>query len=340
MSAARRQALQARLVQDLAAAHSAALVVLGDRLGLYRALAAGRLTPAALAERTGTHERYVREWLRNQAAAGYVEHDTPSGSYGLSEEQAAVLAREDAPGFVPPAFQLAVGLAAGLDAVAEAFRSGGGVPPGRYGADVDAGIAGGSRALWTGRLVEKWLPSDVADRLRAGGAAADLGCGRGDAVRALAGAFPAARLVGIDASPPAIASAARDPGPANARFVVGSVPELEAGAYDLVTCIDALHDLPAPADAAARVRMSLADGGCALVVEPCVEWSGGPDALARLVSALSVLYCVPVGRSGGGEGRGAMEGEPSLLALLSAAGFSRVRVVERLPLHVVVEARP
>ena len=326
--------LLGRVAHDLAAAHGAALVVIGDRLGLYRALAARPASPSELARRTSTHERYLREWLRNQAASGYVSQH--GETYSLSHEQAQVFAAEGGPAFAVPAFQLAAGLSGAIDAAVEAFRTGSGIDPGRYPADVREGIARGSAALAQARLASEWLPSDVAARLGEGGGGADLGCGSGGVVRALAASFPRARWLGLDVDDAALDRARRESGD-RVRFERGSSGSL-TGEWDLVTCVDTLHDLPDPLAAARDVRRALAPDGCFLVVEPCVV--DRPDVFARLVGAISTLYCVPVGRAGGGEGRGALGDLPELLHLLGAAGFTRVQVVARLPLHVVVEARP
>lgn len=342
MSEALRQAFLARVAHDLGAAHSAALVVIGDRLGLYRALADVALTPSGLAGRTGTHERYVREWLRNQAAGGYVEHDPVADTYTLGAAQAQALATEGGAAFAVPAFQLAVGLAAAVDAVTDAFRTGEGLGAGAYGAEVRDAIARSSRALCEANLVTRWLPPDVAQRLVDGGTGTDVGCGSGGLVRELAEAFPRSRFTGIDVDEQALDRARRDASGLGGRvcFEAVSAASLGGAPLDLVTCIDALHDMPDPAAVARRLRAVLLPQGCALVVEPCADGSSGPDALARLLAAISTLYCVPVSRGGGGEGQGALQDESRPLELLSAAGFSRVRVVQRLPLHVVVEARP
>ncbi len=330
------RAFWARLAGDLAAAHGAALVVIGDRLGLYRALAESPATPGELARRTSTHERYLLEWLRHQEASGYVERR--GDAYALSETQRQAFAAEGGPAFAVPAFQLAAGLARMRDTAVEAFRTGSGIDPAAYPADVHEAIARGSASLAETRLVG-WLPPDVSARLADGGSGADLGCGRGGVVRALAAAFPSARWLGLDVDEPALDQARRVSAPLGdrVRFERGSSDAL-AGEWDLVTCIDALHDLPGAVDALRRIRAALRGGGCALVVEPCA--SGRPGPFVRLLAAISTLYCVPVGRAGGGEGLGALADEADLLRLLETAGFTRVRVVERLPLHVVVEARP
>jgi SAM-dependent methyltransferase len=331
------RAFYARLAGDLAAAHGAALVVIGDRLGLYRALAESPATPAELARRTATHERYVLEWLRHQHASGYVERQ--GDAYGLAEAQRQAFATSGGSAFAVPAFQLATGLAGAIDATVDAFRTGAGIDPAAYPPDVRDAIARGSASLAEKRLVASWLPGDVCVRLEAGGNGADLGCGRGGIVSTLATAFPRAGWLGLDVDEPALAEARRacEPFGGRARFERGSF-ESPASELDLVTCIDALHDLPDPPAALRRIRSALRDDGCALIVEPCA--SGRPEAFVRLLAAISTLYCVPVGRVGGGEGRGALGDEGDLLRLVEAAGFTRVRVVERLPLHVVVEARP
>ena len=331
------RAFFARLAGDLAGAHGAALVVIGDRLGLYRALAEAPATPAELARRTATHERYVREWLRHQDASGYVQRQ--GDAYGLSEAQRQAFASEGGRAFAVPAFQLAAGLAGAIDQAVDAFRTGAGIDPAAYPPDVRDAIARGSAALAEKRLVSAWLPPDVSARLAAGGHGADLGCGRGGIVSTLATAFPRARWVGLDVDEPALVEARRacEPFGERVRFERGSSDAL-AGELDLVTCVDALHDLPDPPAALRRIRAAVRGGGCALVVEPCA--TGRPEAFVRLLAAISTLYCVPVGRGGGGDGRGALGDEAELLRLLESAGFGQVRVVERLPLHVVVEARP
>jgi SAM-dependent methyltransferase len=331
------RAFFARLAGDLAAAHGAALVVIGDRLGLYRALAGAPATPSELARRTATHERYVLEWLRHQEASGYV--DRQGDRYGLSEAQEQAFAREDGPAFAVPAFQLAAGLTGALDDAIDAFRTGAGIDPVVYPADVRDAIARGSAALAEARVVSAWLPADVAARLADGGQGVDLGCGRGGVVRVLAAAFPRARWLGLDVDEPALAEARRasEPFGDRVRFERGSSESL-AGGQDLVTCIDALHDLPDAPAALRRIRAALSDDGCALVVEPCA--SGRPEVFVRLLAAISTLYCVPVGRGGGGDGQGCLGDEAGWTLLVEAAGFTRVRIVERLPLHVVLEARP
>jgi 2-polyprenyl-3-methyl-5-hydroxy-6-metoxy-1,4-benzoquinol methylase len=330
------RAFFARLAHDLAAAHGAALVAVGDRLGLYRALAEAPATPAELARRTSTNERYVLEWLRHQEASGYVERR--GEAYALSETQRQAFAEEGGPAFAVPAFQLATGLAGMVDAAVEAFRTGAGIDPGRYASDAREAIARGSASLAETRL-RGWLPADVAARLADGGSGVDLGCGQGGIVRVLATAFPRARCLGLDVDERALDEARRASAALGdrVRFECSSSEAL-AGAWDLVTCIDALHDLPDPLAALRLIRAALGPEGCALVVEPCA--SGRPEAFVRILSAISTLYCVPVGRAGGGEGRGALADEGDLVRLLGTAGFARVRVVERLPLHVVVEARP
>jgi len=334
---ARRQAFLKRLAYDLAAAHSAALVVLGDRLGLYRALADGALTPSELARRTGTHERYVREWLRNQTIGGYVEQH--GEGFALSDEQALALASEGALAFAVPAFQLAAGLCGALDAAEESFRTGAGLDPARYPSDVRQGIARGCAAMAGSRLVEDWIPADVSAQLERGAAAVDLGCGRGGTVLALARAFPRAHVLGLDVDEPALAEArlaAAGLGD-RVRFEAASVEAL-TDRWELVTCIDTLHDLPDPLAAARAIRTALSPTGCALIIEPTA--TGRPEVFARLLSAISTLYCVPIARAGGGQGQGALGNEEELTGLLSRAGFGRVAVRERLPLHAVIEARP
>lgn len=346
---AKLQAFLARALYDLGAAQSAALVALGDRLGLYKAMAgAGPLTPAQLAERTGTSQAYLGEWLANQACAGYVEYDAGRGTFTLPEEQAMALAREDGPAFVGAAFCAAAGLASGQDALADAFRTGRGVAREAYSAELAEATGRIARARYSEALLRRWLDAmpGVTARLEAGASVADLGCGEGAVVLALARAFPRSRFAGYDAHAPSIEEAwrrARASGLAGAaRFEVAAAADLPGGGYDLVLCFESLHEMARPGRVAQRVRAALAADGAWLIVEPFASGrlEGDLGPWGRLVSSMAVLHCLPVSLADGGGALGPRAGAAAIAEVVRAAGFRTVRSLPDEPYLILLEARP
>jgi SAM-dependent methyltransferase len=346
---AKLQAFLARALYDLGAAQSAALVALGDRLGLYKAMAgAGPLTPAQLAERTGTSEVYLRAWLANQACGGYVEYDAGRGAFTLPEEQAIALAREDGPAFVAAAFQAAAGLAGAPEALAGAFRTGRGVPREAYAAELAEATGRAARARYTEGLLRRWLDAmpGMTARLEAGASVADIGCGEGAALLALARAFPRSRLAGYDAHAPSIEAArrgARDRGLAGrVRFEVAAAAELPGAAYDLVTCFESLHEMADPGRVARRVRAALAAEGAWLIVEPFASGrlEGDLGPWGRLVSSMAALHCLPVSLADGGGALGPRAGAAAIAEVARDAGFRSVRSLPDEPYQILLEARP
>ena len=348
-SEAKLQAFLARAMYDLGAAQSAWLVALGDRLGLYKAMAgAGPLTPAELAARTGTDEGYLREWLANQACGGYLEYDPGRGAFTLPEEQAAALAREDGPASLAGAFRVAADLAAVQEPLAAAFRTGGGVPRAAYGEGVAEGMARASRARYGEDLLRRWLGAmpDVVARLDAGGRVADLGCGQGVQALALARAFPRSRVSGFDADPRSIAAARRDAEvaglAASVSFAAVAARDLPLEGYDLATAFESFHEMADPAGTARRVRAALHPDGAWLIVEPFasgrLEDDTGP--WGRLVSSMAVLHCLPTSRVDGSGSLGPRAGAAALADVLRAAGFTRVRPLPDEPYQILIEARP
>ena len=346
---AKLQAFLARALYDLGAAQSAALVAIGDRLGLYKAMAgAGPLTPRELAERTGTSEVYVREWLANQACGGYVEHDPVAGAFTLPEEQALALADEQSRAFVAAAFQAAAGLAGVHDRLAAAFRSGGGIPHEAYGPGVAEGMARTSRACYGEDLLRRWLAAleGMTARLEAGASVADLGCGQGAVVLALARAFPRSRFAGFDVDAASIEAARRAAAEArltaSVRFDAMAAADLPAEGYDLVTSFESFHEMADPPSVARRVRAALAAEGAWLIVEPFasgrLEDDVGP--WGRLVSSMSALHCLPLSLAQGGGALGPRAGAAAIADVVRAAGFRRVRHLPDEPYQVLLEARP
>ncbi|MCO1654096.1 class I SAM-dependent methyltransferase [Pseudonocardia humida] len=337
-------------VGDVAAMVSGALVALGDRLGLYAAMADGEpVTAGELAGRTGTTERYVREWLAAQAAAGFLRY-CGDGRYRLTAEGAVVLTDEDSPVCLVGAFQLALAAVQSVDRLAAAFRTGAGVGWGEHHHELYPGCERFFAPGYRNHLVASWIPAlDGAERaLRSGAAVADVGCGRGASTLLMARAYPASTVTGFDAhadSVRAARKAAADAGLAErARFEVATAADYP-GRYDLVTFFDCLHDMGDPIGAARHARAALHPGGRLMVVEPMagdrVEDNLHPVGAAYY--GFSTLLCTPGALSQGAPDApaalGAQAGEERLRDVLAEAGFGVVRRIAETPFTMVLEAR-
>ncbi|RKS71518.1 methyltransferase family protein [Motilibacter peucedani] len=339
-----------RFVVDLGATVQAATVLIGDRLGLYRALAElGPSTPAELAARTGTAERYVAEWLRAQVAGGYVSWDGEAERFHLDEIQAFTLVSEDNPFFLPGAFQLAAAAARDEPAVAEAFRTGEGVGWHEHNTDVFVGCERFFRPGYSANLVSSWLPAcdGVVEKLTAGGRVADIGCGLGASTRMMAAAFPASRVTGFDYHDESIARASKQTAEeglqAQVDFEVAAAADYPGTGYDLVTSFDSLHDMGDPVGAARHVLQSLAPEGTWLVVEPAAgdRFEDNLNPVGRAYYSFSTLLCVPNSLSQEvGLALGAQAGEAAIRGVMEAAGFTRFRRVAETPFNLVFEVRP
>ena len=336
-------------VGDLAAAISGLMVHLGDRLGLYRAMAgAGPLTPAALAARTGTSERYVREWLANQAAGGYVAFQAAAGTFELSAEHAMVLADETSPVFLDGAFETIAACYTDHDAFARAFTTGEGIGWGDHDDRLYTGALRLFRPGYEAYLVDSWLPAldGVVEKLRDGASVIDVGCGLGASTIILAQAFEHSSFVGYDIHGPSIEAARKAAAEAGVerrtRFEVASAQDFPGTGYDLVTLFDCLHDMGDPVGAARRIREALADDGTLLLVEPAAG-EGLADNLnpvGRLYYGLSAVICTPSSLAQDvGLGLGAQAGPKRLEEVLHEAGFSHVRVATQTPFNLIIEAR-
>ena len=346
----RLDALLSRAVVEFGATVNAALVVIGDRLGLYRALAeAEALTSTELAERTGTAERYVREWLNAQAASGYVEYDAASRRYALTPEQAAILADRPGPAFVGGGFQVALGAAAGLERIQEAFLTGAGMGWHEHSHDVFEGCERFFEPGYRANIIDAWIPAleDVHERLEAGGSVADLGCGHGVSSIVIAEGYPAAEVIGFDYHDESIAQARRRAEAAGVsdrvRFEVAAADAFPGAGYDLVVSFDCLHDMGDPVAVARHVRETLADDGTWMIVDPYagdrVEDNLNP--VGRAYYAFSTMLCTPNSRSqDGGLALGAQAGEARLREVVTAGGFTRFRRATETPFNLVLEARP
>jgi SAM-dependent methyltransferase len=340
--------LLGKMLGDVGAAMGAALVLLGDKFGLYKALAAGPLTTTELASRTGTVERYVREWAAAQAAAGYINYDPASARFSMSPEQALLLADENGPAFFPGIYEVAAAAVRDEPKVAEAFRTGGGVGWHEHDPCLFRGTERFFRPGYAAHLVAEWIPAldGVADKLKRGARVADVGCGHGASVILMAQAYPKSEFVGFDYHEPSIVRArelAREAGVADrARFERASAKDYP-GTYDFVAFFDCLHDMGDPVGAASHVKATLNPGGTWMVVEPCagdrIEENFNP--IGRLFYAASTMICVPASLSQEvALGLGNSAGEKRLREVLTAGGFTRVRRATSTPFNLVLEARP
>ena len=341
--------LLGKMLGDVGAAMGAALVLLGDKFGLYKALAtAGPMTAADLAARTRTVERYVREWAAAQAAAGYINYDVASGRFSMSPEQALLLADEGGPAFFPGIYEVAAAAIRDEPKVAEAFRTGGGVGWHEHDPCLFRGTERFFRPGYATHLVSEWIPAleGVDEKLKRGARVADVGCGHGASVILMAQAYPKSEFTGFDYHEPSIVRAresAREAGVAKSvRFERASAKDYP-GTYDLVAFFDCLHDMGDPVGAASHVKATLNPGGTWMVVEPFandrIEENLNP--IGRLMYAASTMICVPGSLSQEvGLGLGAQAGEKRLREVLTAGGFSRVRRATSTPFNLVLEARP
>jgi SAM-dependent methyltransferase len=339
-----------RAVDEVGATLNTALVVMGDKLGLYRAMAgAGPLTPAELAERTSTSERYVREWLNAQAAGGYVEYEADSGRYVLPPEQSVALTDEESPAFLPGFFQIALGSVHDSPRIAEAVRTGVGVGWHDHVHDVHEGCERFFRPGYNANLVTAWLPAldGVVEKLERGARVADVGCGHGASTIVMAKAFPSSTFVGTDYHEGSIATArerATEAGvDGRVRFETDPASSYAGDGYDLVTMFDCLHDMGDPVGAARHVRQSLAPDGTWMIVEPFagdrVEENLTP--VGRAYYSFSTLLCTPASLSQEvGLALGAQAGEARIRDVVERGGFTRFRRVAETPFNLVFEARP
>jgi SAM-dependent methyltransferase len=339
-----------RAVDEVGATLNAALVVMGDKLGMYKALAgAGPLTSAEVAQRTGTAERYAREWLKAQAAGDYLEYDPESGRYTLRPEQAVALTDPENPAYLPGLFQIALGSVLDSPRIMEAARTGQGVGWHEHVHDVHEGCERFFRPGYNANLVSAWLPAldGVVEKLERGATVADVGCGHGSSTILMAAAYPTSSFAGFDYHDRSIATArqrAQEAGVADrVAFEVASASAYAGHGYDVVTMFDCLHDMGDPAGAARHVRDTLGPDGTWLIVEPRagdrVEENLNP--IGRAYYAGSTLLCTPCSLAQeGGLALGAQAGEARMRAVVMSAGFTRFRRAHHTPVNLVYEARP
>jgi SAM-dependent methyltransferase len=338
-----------QFVTDLGATAHAGMVVIGEKLGLYKALASGPMTPAQLAKKTQTDERYLREWLSSQAAGGYITYDEKSGEFSLTQEQAFALATEDSPAYLPGAFELALGSLSAVPRIAECFRTGAGMGWHEHAEGVFHGCEKFFRPGYAANLVSAWIPAltDVKAKLEAGARVADVGCGKGASTILMAKAFPNSHFFGFDYHDKSI-EAARESAKRNGvadrvTFEVAAAKQFPGKNYDFVAVFDCLHDMGDPIGAAAHIRQSLAKDGSWMIVEPFAndDLKDNLNPVGRVYYSFSTLLCTPCSRSQEvGLCLGAQAGEARMRDVVTSAGFNRFRRATETPFNIVYEARP
>jgi 2-polyprenyl-3-methyl-5-hydroxy-6-metoxy-1,4-benzoquinol methylase len=341
--------LVGRMIGDVGAAFGAALVIVGDKLGLYKALAdSGPLTASELAQRTSTAPRYIREWTAAQAATGYISYDAASDRFSMSPEQAMVFADSSSPVFFPGAFEVAAAMMRIEPKISEAFKTGGGVGWHEHDPILFRGAERFFRPGYAANLVSSWIPAldGVQARLDRGIDVADVGCGHGASTILMAQAYPKSQFKGFDyhqASIERASVAAREAGVSNVRFERAASKDYP-GRYDLVAFFDCLHDMGDPVGAAAHSLKALKRDGTMMVVEPF-----GNDRMAdniaspigRLFYSASTMVCVPASLSQEvGLALGTQAGEARLFEVIKQGGFTRVRTATTTPFNRIIEARP
>jgi 2-polyprenyl-3-methyl-5-hydroxy-6-metoxy-1,4-benzoquinol methylase len=338
-----------KMVADMGAAASGALIVLGDRLGLYKALAEiGPASSEQLAKHAGLNERCVREWLACQAASGYVAHDAASGAFSLTPEQAAVLADPDSPVLMTGGYYAIASLYIDEEKAAGAFRTGKGLSWGEHHACLFCGTERFFRPGYAANIAQNWIPAldDVGEKLAAGARVADIGCGFGSSTLIMARAYPNSEFVGFDLHGPSIDHAnnhARTENLRNLRFEQASAQDFPGSDYDFVTIFDALHDMGDPVGAAAHVLRSLKSDGTWMIVEPMAgdNLEENLNPVGRVFYAFSAMVCTPGSMSQPvGLALGAQAGEARLRTVATHGGFTRFRRAAETPFNLILEARP
>ena len=339
-----------KAVGEMGAAMNAALILVGDKLGIYKAMAgAGPMTSEEIAVKTKTHERYVREWLAAQSAGGFITYDSSTKKYTLPPEQALALADENSPVFLPGFFEIVSACIKDEPKVTEAFRTGKGLGWHEHDHCLFAGTERFFRPNYRAHLIGEWIPAlgDVDSKLKAGAKVADVGCGLGTSTILMAQAYPKSTFVGFDYHPASIEMARKAAAAAGVsdrvKFEVASAKEYPGEGYRLVTFFDCLHDMGDPEGAARHVRKTLDPGGAWMIVEPFAndKLEENLNPIGRVFYAASTMLCTPASLSQEvGLGLGAQAGEGRLSKVLKSAGFTRVRRAAETPFNIVLEARP
>ena len=347
MDEAKLNEFMGKLVTDMGGAAMLANMILGDELGLYRAMADGQpVTPDVLAAKTGCNARLLREWLSAHAASGYMEHR--DGQFRLPEEQAMALAIEDSPVYVAGGASVVAALFHDKDKMVSAMRGDGALAWGDHHPCLFAGTERFFRPGYRAHLVSAWLPAldGVVDKLNAGAKVADVGCGHGASTVIMAQAFPASQFLGFDYHAPSIETAtqrAEEAGVAErATFREASAKDFPGNHYDLICYFDCLHDMGDPVGAAKHAFQALKPDGTVLLVEPYAKDTLDENItpVGRLYYAASTFLCTPNSLSQDvGLGLGAQAGEARLHQVFTEAGFSRFRRAAETPFNLILEVR-
>ena len=342
--------LLGQAVGDMGAALHATLILIGDKLGLYRAMADGKpVTPAELAARTSTSERYVREWLNANAAGSYVEYHAESGTYSLSPEQAFILALDNTPVHLPGFYHMIASAMKDEEKLTELFRTGKGFGWHEHEKGLFEGCERFFRPGYLANLTTNWIPAldGVEGKLKAGAKVADVGCGHGASTILMAQAYPQSRFFGFDYHGASIEQARAKAAVAGVSdrvtFEVAPAKSFPGKGYDLVAFFDCLHDMGDPVGAASHVRQSLAPDGTWMVVEPFAndDVAANLNPVGRIYYSASTLFCVPASLSQEvALGLGAQAGEARLSEVIRSGGFTRFRRATETPFNLVFEARP
>jgi 2-polyprenyl-3-methyl-5-hydroxy-6-metoxy-1,4-benzoquinol methylase len=339
-----------KAIVDFGATFNAALIRIGDKLGLYKALAkSGPQTPAQLAKSTGASERYIREWLSEQAAGGYITYDAAKETFHLSEEQAFAMADESSPVFLPGAFQVALAAIKAEEQITERFKSGEGMGWHEHHHELFIGTERFFRPGYAANLISAWIPSlkGVEEKLKKGARVADVGCGLGASTILMAKSYPNSEFVGFDYHEKSIETAkqrAKDARVAERiRFDVASAKNYPGTDYEFVTFFDCLHDMGDPVGASAHVRSTLKKDGTWMIVEPFAgdKLEDNLNPIGRAFYGASTLLCTPASLSQEvGLALGAQAGEKRLREVVTTGGFSHFRRATQTPFNLIFEARP
>jgi 2-polyprenyl-3-methyl-5-hydroxy-6-metoxy-1,4-benzoquinol methylase len=342
--------LLGKAVVDIGATFHSVLVLIGEKHGLYKALAAeGPITAAELAKLTATAERYVAEWLAAQAAGGYVTYDDSTGKFSMTDEQAFALAQEDSPVYLPGAFQVALAASKARFKLEDAFHTGTGVGWHEHDTELFQGTERFFRSGYAANLISSWIPalSGVQEKLMEGARVADVGCGHGSSTILMAQAFPKSKFFGFDYHPASIETArnrAKEAGVQDrVNFEVTAAKEYPGEDYDFVTFFDCLHDMGDPIGAATHVRKTLKQSGTFMLVEPFAQddLAQNLNPVGRMYYSASTLICTPASRSQEvGMALGAQAGEKRLRDVLTRAGFTHFRRATETPFNLIFEVRP
>ena len=338
-----------KFVADFGATFNAGMVVIGDKLGLYKALAGGPLTSKDLAAKTGTDERYVREWLSSQAAGGYVQYNPLIRAFSLSEEQAFTLADETSPAYLPGAFELALAALKSVPRITDAFKTGAGIGWHEHDPDLFSGTEKFFRPGYVANLTSAWIPAleGVEAKLRKGAKVADVGCGHGASTLIMAQTYPNSDFTGFDYHAPSIEHAKKAAKAAGhngrVKFEQATAKEFPGKDYDFVAVFDCLHDMGDPVGAARHVRESLKPDGTWMIVEPFAndKLEDNLNPVGRIFYSASTLICTPASRAQeGAMCLGAQAGECNLGEVVKKGGFSTFRRATETPFNLIFEARP